>query len=119
MKNLLLIFISVLLGASGQVLMKKGMQVFGIVTLDNVWSQLVRIFLVPYIAIGFLCFGISAILWLVVISKAELSYAYPLVSFGYVIVVLSSWIFFKEDISLARLAGLAFICLGVSLVSVS
>ena len=119
MKDFMIILVSVMLGSTGQLLFKKGMQVFGLVTVTGIWSQLVRLLLVPYIPLGFLCFGVSSILWLVVISKLQLSYAYPMVSMGYVIVVLASWLLFGENLSIVRLGGVAFICVGVALISKS
>jgi multidrug transporter EmrE-like cation transporter len=119
MRDFLIILVSVGLGSTGQVLFKRGMQVFGHVTVANIWAQLIQILLIPYIPLGFLCFGVSSILWLVVVSKLELSYAYPMVSLGYVVVVLSSWLFLGEELSLLRIAGLALICVGVALVSKS
>ena len=114
MKDFLLILVSVMLGSTGQVLFKLGMQTFGQVSAANVWAQLVRIMLVPYIPLGFLCFGVSSILWLVVISKLELSYAYPMVSLGYVFVILASWLLLDETLSLPRIAGIVLICVGVA-----
>ncbi len=119
MKDFLIIFVSVALGSTGQLLFKRGMQVFGQVNLTNIWGQLIKILLVPYIPLGFVCFGVSSVLWLVVVSKLDLSYAYPMVSLGYVIVVLASWWFLGEDLSFLRLVGLALICAGVTLVSKS
>jgi drug/metabolite transporter (DMT)-like permease len=119
MRDFLLILVSVMLGSTGQFLFKKGMQAFGQVTVTDIWAQLVKILLIPYIPLGFLCFGVSSILWLVVVSKMELSYAYPMVSLGYLIVVLASWLFLGEHLSLLRIVGVALICVGVALVSKS
>ncbi len=119
MRNLLLILVAIVLGSFGQVFMKKGMMTFGSVTLTTIWSQLVRILTIPYVLMGFAFFGVSAILWLVVVSRNDLSYAYPMVSLGYVLVLLASAFFFKENISLVRVLGVALICAGVCLVSKS
>lgn len=113
MKNMLLIIVSVMMGSAGQLLIKKGMMVYGKVGAASVWSQLFRIFMVPYIFIGFVCFVASAILWLAVISKNEISYAYPMVSLGYILVLFVSAFWFKESVSLIRVAGVFLICLGV------
>lgn len=118
MRSLLLILSSVLLGAIGQVLLKVGMRN---ITPELSWLGLVklvgRVFTTPALLTGLVCFGSSFLLWLVVISKEELSYAYPMVSLGYIIAVLASWVLFKENIGLVRLGGLLLIVLGVSLVA--
>ena len=62
-------------------------------------------------------YGVSAMIWTVVLSKLDLSLAYPMVSMGYVLVVFLSWLILKEPVSLLRIAGLAVICCGVLLIS--
>jgi drug/metabolite transporter (DMT)-like permease len=119
MRDFAIILVSVALGATGQILFKVGMQSFGQVTITGIWTQLIGILSVPYIPVGFLCFGVSSILWLAIVSKLELSYAYPMVSLGYVIVILASWWLLREELSFLRLLGVAFICAGVALVSKS
>jgi multidrug transporter EmrE-like cation transporter len=47
----------------------------------------------------------------------ELSFAYPLLSTGYVVVLIASWILFKEQISMIRWVGVMVICFGVFLIS--
>lgn len=113
MKNFLLIVISVMLGATGQLLTKKGMMDFGSVGAVKVWSQVLRIFLVPYVFLGFVCFVVSSILWLSVISKNEISYAYPMVSMSYVVILFVSSVWFHEVITPLRLLGVLLICAGV------
>jgi multidrug transporter EmrE-like cation transporter len=54
---------------------------------------------------------------LVILSREELSYAYPMVSLGYLVVVIASFYLFKENVTLLRFAGLLMICLGVSVVA--
>ncbi|WP_366922052.1 EamA family transporter [Metallumcola ferriviriculae] len=117
MANLLVILLSVVFGSVGQVLIKMGMKKFGSISAVDIWAKLLQVFLIPEIPLGFICFGISAVLWLAVLSKTELSYAYPLVSLNYVfILLLSAWLF-KEHISLFRVTGLLFILAGVTFIS--
>jgi len=113
MKNLALILVSVMLGAAGQLLIKKGMLVYGAVGALKVWSQAFRIFTVPYVLIGFICFVTSAILWLSVISRNEISYAYPMVSVSYIVILVVSAFCFHESVTLLRIFGIFLICLGV------
>jgi multidrug transporter EmrE-like cation transporter len=64
-----------------------------------------------------LCFGVSSVFWLVILSRIDLSYAYPMVSIGYIAVVLFSYFVFKENVSLIRWIGVITICAGVFLIS--
>ncbi len=117
MKGIPLIILAVLLGATGQIVMKKGMQIYGEVTAVSVWSQLVPILKTPQVFIGFVCYGISAVLWIAVVSNVDLSLAYPMVSLAYVIVFVASWLFLGETISPLRLVGLFIIVAGVIVIS--
>ncbi|MDD4878761.1 MAG: EamA family transporter [Candidatus Nanoarchaeia archaeon] len=117
----LLLFIGILLGAAGQLLLKKGMMKHGKVSmkLRSLHKDLFNLYFHRYIIIGGLLFIISLGLWTIVISKLDLSYAYPLVSFNYVIVSLFSKIFFKEKITKFRWFSIFVILAGVVLVTLS
>ncbi|MGE4357225.1 MAG: EamA family transporter [Candidatus Omnitrophota bacterium] len=57
----------------------------------------------------------SSLIWLMVLSRAELSYAYPMLSLGYIMIVFLSWIIFKENVSFWRWLGIILISFGVGL----
>ena len=65
---------------------------------------------------GFVCLGISILLYLQALSNLNLSVAYPTVSLGYVLVIIMSKVCFKEAISLFRWISVFIICAGVVLV---
>lgn len=107
--------LSILLGATGQFLFRVGMLHYGQVTVQNIWRQLFSVIFTPAIFTGFMCFGISSILWLVVISKWELSYAYPMVALGYVLAIFYGALFLNENINLPKLLGSILILAGISI----
>lgn len=117
MGNYIILSISILLAVVGQLLMKKGMMLFGAFPVRELLSHIIPMFLNPFVFFGFACFGASSIFWLVVLSRLELSLVYPMVSVAYVLVALASLVFFKENITLVRWAGIAVIILGVILIS--
>ncbi len=114
---LVLIFISVLLGATGQVLLKMGALRLGGVA--DLGLLLWRILTNPHILAGFALYGVASVLWIVVLSRAPLSLAYPLLSLGYVLVLLASAYVFGETIPAVRVAGIAAILVGLVLVGSS
>lgn len=114
-RSLVIALISIFLGATGQFLFRLGMLSYGKVTVDNIWKQLFGIITTPAIFFGFACFGISSILWLVVISRWELSYAYPMVALGYVLAIVYGSLFLQEVITLPKLVGSGLILLGISI----
>jgi drug/metabolite transporter (DMT)-like permease len=115
--NYLIMATSIGLAIAGQLLMKRGMMAFGTFPVSQMLVNIIPMFLNPWVFIGFVCFGLSSIFWLVVLSRMELSLVYPMVSVAYVIVALFSWYFFKENLTLIRWAGILVIILGVILIS--
>lgn len=59
--------------------------------------------------------GIASLL----LSKVDLSFAYPFLSLAYVAVALFAWLLFKEELGAYKIAGIAFICIGTVLIAQS
>jgi multidrug transporter EmrE-like cation transporter len=112
MKELSLILISVFLGAAGQIGFK-----YGALRIPDSGALLTKAITAWPIIVGLLLYGVSTILWIYVLRFVELSYAYPLISLGYVLVFLASYFLFNEPIGTMRLAGLILILAGIILVS--
>src|SRR5690606_18326087 len=110
---LLVILLSVCLGAFGQVLLKVGANKLGFLSLHTLFDDLLRIVKIPEIWIGLLFFGTSFLLWIKVLTKADLSYAYPMVSLGYIIVITLSYFLFNESFTYTKIIGISFIIIGV------
>ncbi len=114
-----LILFGVLLNAAAQLALKQGMRQVGY--FDFMLGNLSRIFWAVagngYIWAGLTCYVISVVVWLLVLSRVEVSYAYPLLSVGYIVTACAGWLFFQENLSLTRLLGIAVICLGVYLIT--
>lgn len=114
-----LILLGVLLNAAAQLALKQGMRQIGY--FDFVLHNVGRIFLAvatnPSIWIGLTCYVISVVVWLLVLSRVEVSYAYPLLSVGYIVTACAGWLFFQENMSVTRLVGIIIICLGVWLIT--
>lgn len=119
--TLMLAFISISLGAVGQFLLKVGVNRMGGLTFkrDELVSTALKIATQPHIVIGLCLFVASMVIWLAVLSKMELSRAYPMVSISYVLVALMARVFLGEGISLSRALGIAVILVGVTLVNLS
>lgn len=83
----------------------------------NVWELFKSIFLNLHILFGFFLYLIGAVLWLYVLSKFELSKAYPFASLGYVFSLLLGYFLLNENLSASRILGLCLIVLGVYFIS--
>jgi len=115
----LLILVSVAGMTAGQLLVKKGvLQVGGFPhDLGEVGHFFLKAYTNLYVLSAVFITIIVALSWILVISKAELSYVYPFMALSYVFVALFSLLIFKEDVNALRWAGIAVICIGVFLVS--
>ena len=118
--NLIFIITSVLLNALAQILLKAGMKNFNNIDLkNNVIQTFISISINPYIICGFISYGISILLWLWVLSKVDVSYAYPFQALGYIVVTILAWLIFQENINLTRIIALIFITLGLIILALS
>ncbi len=90
MKSYLLVACSVLLGVLGQLFMKKGMLAIGPLGDPSIMTAFIVIFQ-PWVFSGLVSYGMAMVIWVAVLSRLDLSYAYPLLSSGYVLVALGSW----------------------------
>ena len=117
MSVLMLISLCIVMGVIGQLAMKKGMNIVGAVGLKNIFSkEIFSILFQKYVFVGIVLYFLAALVWLVVLSQAELSFAYPLISIGYIITAILSWVLFKENLTIIRFLGILLICGGVYLI---
>jgi multidrug transporter EmrE-like cation transporter len=112
-----LLLVAILFTVSGELFLKHGMNRVGVVHLGNLMQSLARILQTPHVLAGFGLIGVGALFWLAVLSRVDLSFAYPMLAFGYVLAMLFSVIFLKEHVSSLRWIGALVICLGVYLIS--
>jgi uncharacterized membrane protein len=114
----LLVLMSVAAMTAAQLLVKKGADTVGF---PQALGELPHFFLRActnvYVIIAVVFTIITAMAWLLAVSKAELSHIYPFMALSYVLVALFSLLIFKEDVNALRWAGIIVICLGVFLVS--
>jgi multidrug transporter EmrE-like cation transporter len=117
--SLLLILVSVGLNAAAQLLLKQGTKALGLVATDasTGGTILLQAALNPWVWTGLATYVVSVALWILVLSRVEVSYAYPMVSLGYVMAAVAAKLLWNEELSLSRIIGIGVICLGVFLVS--
>jgi multidrug transporter EmrE-like cation transporter len=116
---IMLILIGVLLNAAAQLLLKAGMLQIGHFQFSaaNVLPISLKIMgNLPIIA-GLTAYLVSVAVWLLVLSRVQVSYAYPMLSIGYIINAAAAYYFFGEDLSLVRVAGIFVIIVGVYMIS--
>lgn len=114
MKGLSLFLPVVLIFVLSQILLKKGMLGLSSARVDGAFY--VQALTSPYVLSALVMSGAGALVWLIVLSRYDLGYANLVLSFSYVLLVVSSALIFKEEISLTRGLGALLITLGVYLV---
>jgi drug/metabolite transporter (DMT)-like permease len=117
-KTLVTILVPIFLGVIGQFFLKYGMNQIGEFSIlsGNVLLKYFKILFNPFVFIGLALYFVSALLWLYVLSRIDLSFAYPMLSLSYVIVIFGSWMLFGEKISMTHGVGVAIIIFGVYLI---
>jgi multidrug transporter EmrE-like cation transporter len=111
--------IGVLLNAAAQLLLKAGTNAVGQFefTAANAVPVGLRLALEPHIVGGIACYVVSVAVWIMALSRVEVSIAYPMLSVGYVVNAVAAWYLFGEAVTPVRLLGIAVIILGVFIVA--
>lgn len=117
MNNIILILSSVLLNAMAQLLIRKGMLAIGTVDVNNFTQNIGTMVTNLWLWGAMLSYAVSILLWMSVLSKVEVSFAYPFLSIGYIFAAIVGYCFFNEDLSVTRIMGIVVICIGVILIS--
>jgi len=110
-----LVLASVACGAVGQLTLKAGMNSLG--PLELSLNTFVSMVTSPLLLVGIAIFGVSTVLWLLALMKADLSFAYPFLSLTYIAVLVGGAILFHEKVTLPRVVGFAVIVTGVLIVA--
>lgn len=112
-----LIFIGVFLNTVAQLCLKQGMSSIGGVGLNvaGFLAMLESIYDNLFILGGLVCYVLSFIVWLAVLSRVAVSVAYPMLSVGYVVTAFAGWYLWGEALTWCKLLGIGLICSGVGI----
>ena len=114
-----LVLAGVLLNAAAQLLLKAGTNRIGefAFTLDNVVPVGLKVAASPFVLGGLACYAVSVVVWIMALSRVQVSVAYPMLSIGYIVNAFAAWALFGESVTAQKLAGIGFIVVGVWLVA--
>ena len=71
----------------------------------------------PFVLAGLFAYVVSVAVWLLVLSRVEVGFAYPMLSVGYIVNAVAGYYLFQENLSLTRITGILIIIAGVYLVT--
>ncbi|MBO3462942.1 EamA family transporter [Aetokthonos hydrillicola Thurmond2011] len=103
------LFTSIGFGIVGQLLMKY--------TMSHTGEGLLTWPFIQKLVIALTTYSLGIVNWIFALRVVKLSIAYPLTSLNYVGILLGSYYFFGEKITLIRVVGVALIFSGVLLVA--
>ena len=114
-----LIVSGVLLNAFAQLLLKIGVTPLGplSVAMDNALPTALRVLSQWPVLGGLVCYVVSVGVWIVALSRVDVSVAYPMLSLGYVVNAIAAWWLLGEPVGAMRSAGVLLILGGVWLVA--
>jgi drug/metabolite transporter (DMT)-like permease len=119
-KTVPFIIVAVLFSVAGQLFVKKGLNLLhGLDFGGGLTGTYTKILLSPYVLLGTTLYCVSVLFWLYSLTKVELSYAAPFIALTYIFIVLASWMFLGESVSLMRWIGVVVVSVGVLIVSFS
>ena len=116
LKPILLGLVAISFSDTGELMLKSAMNQIGTFSFSNLIPSLGRILTHPRIWAGFGFFILGAFWWLSVLSRVNLSWAYPMLAIGYIVILIFSAVILGEHVSLIRWIGACVIVFGIFLV---
>jgi multidrug transporter EmrE-like cation transporter len=110
-----LVITGVLLNAAAQFALKASVRDLGAIalSLSGAVPTTLRLAAEPWLWLGLGCYAVSVVVWILALSRVEVSIAYPMLSIGYVVNALAAWAWLGESMNLTKMAGIGIIILGV------
>ncbi len=114
-----LIIAGVMLNAVAQLLIKAGTNAIGYFEFSagNIVPIGLKLATEWHIVSALLCYALSVVIWILALSRVQVSIAYPLLSLGYVVNAVAAWYLFNEAFNPAKVIGIGVIILGVVIIS--
>ena len=111
-----LLLFSVITAATGQVMLKHGMQVATARVAHDGGSLALRAATSPWVLLGLVVFGVSAIAWLTALSRVPLSVAYPFNALGYIVILTATVVLLHERANVLTWVGSLMVVSGLLIV---
>ncbi|QNK80932.1 EamA family transporter [Nakamurella sp. PAMC28650] len=111
-----ILLLAVALAATGQLILKNGMNLAKTHSAETGRSLVLSAITSPWILGGLVIFGVSAIAWLVTLSRVPLSVAYPFNALGYVAILIASTVILHERANVWTWTGTVLVVTGLIVV---
>lgn len=117
LSNAVLIILNAITLVIGQFLWKAGLE--RKVNPFESFRSIIDLVFSPFIMGGLVLYGLTTILWLFILSRVQISIAYPMQSVAYLISVFGAYFIFGESLTWMKVLGCLVILVGVAMVSLS
>jgi multidrug transporter EmrE-like cation transporter len=110
-----LVMTGVLLNAVAQLALKASVSDTGIIGLDmqSLMSSAGSLVTNLWLWVGLICYGISVVVWILALSRVDVSIAYPMLSIGYIVNAVAASHLFNEPLGIGKVVGIGIIIVGV------
>lgn len=110
-----LVLTGVLLNATAQLALKASVANTGSIGLDpqSLLASAGSLALNAWLWLGLACYVVSVVVWILALSRVDVSIAYPMLSIGYVVNAIAAWQLLGESLGPGRIAGIGIIIVGV------
>ena len=113
------LLLNILFNALGQISLKYGVDKVGSLEFSfaNIWHLSLQLATNPWIIGGLFLYMLSMCVWFFILSRVDVSIAYPMISLAYIINAIGAYYMLGEQITILRLSGIVVILVGVFLVA--
>lgn len=114
--NMALLLFAVGAAATGQVMLKHGMQIASARAASTRGSLAIAAATSPWVLLGLVVFAVSATAWLATLSRVPLSVAYPFNALGYLAILTASVVVLHERANVWTWVGSLLVVSGLIMV---
>lgn len=113
--NIIIILSSILMSSTAHILLKKGMMTHALngMKSDGVFSLAWTVGTNIWVLGGMFLHVSALVVWLWALSKVDISFAYPFLALGYVLVSAMAWLWLGEELSQMKIIGMVVIVIGI------
>lgn len=113
--NILIILLSILMSSTAHIFLKKGMMTHALSTAksDGIIGLVWTVGTNPWVMGGMFLHVSALVVWLWALSKVDISFAYPFLALGYVLVSAIAWFWLGEELSVMKVLGMGIIIIGI------
>lgn len=115
-----LIFVTDICDTVSQLLLKSSINSldFHVNTIKNVIRLVMQLIKIPRVLVGIVFSAVSLLMWLFILTKVDLNFAFSIDSMRYILIALASVLVLKEKISIIRWLGIFAVICGITLVAI-